>query len=287
MTHERAQRRASPGTTAVPASGSRANRATHQRQGPGILQLQRIVGNRAVQRRIEAALRGPDGPESGGADITDSRIDLVEVASVEGKPTLKQRKVTYKEQKKTAPDGLGATESRVTIEYAVDAETGEIRVGSIRPEYIVTIYTPYVSYGEFVRQFGPIIEKLWTEHGGDIMAFSQSREFLRFHYEPQTRRHEEMHVASRQLALRDQVPRYLKYMRDNGFFTAGVSKFEDQTHFYLKVGWDERVEEIVSHEQIYFLDAQTMVEEYRQRASEEEAPESGAGGWRDFLSQFQ
>jgi hypothetical protein len=238
-----------------------------------MLQLQRMVGNRAVQRRVEAALRRLDGPDSGGVDKTDSRVELKEVASVEGKPALKERKVTYKEAKPASPGDLGATESKVTIEYAVDAATGEIRVGAIRPEYTITIYTPYVSYGAFIREFGPIIEKLWEDYGGDIRAFSESPEFLGFHYEPQTMRHEQMHVSSRQLALRDMVPDYLDYTNRMGYFSKGVGDFLHQTGQYFRTRWNERVEEIVTHEDIYYLDAVTMVEEYRQRMSEEEEPE--------------
>ncbi len=271
MRRQRAPRQASPEPRQRAAATSSGVRNAVQRQAHDILKLQRAVGNQAVQRRFEAR-RGPEEAASDGTDIVDSRVDLVRVDSVEGKPSLKERKVTYKDAKSAANTSLGTAESKLTIEYAVDAETGEIRVGAMRPEYIITIYTPYVASGEFVRKFGPIMETLWDEHGGDVMAFSQSNAVRGFNYEPQTRRHEEMHVASRQLALRDQVPRYLKYMRDNGFFGAGVSKFEEQTHFYLKVGWDERVKEIVTHDRIYFIDAQTMVEEYRQRASEEEDP---------------
>lgn len=228
--------------------------------------------------------RGPDC----GVEIVDSRVDLVEVASVEGKPTLKERKVTYKEEKGAANTGLGATESKVTIEYAVDPVSGEIRVGAIRPEYIITIYTPYVSREDFVSKFGPIMDLLWETHKGDIMSFSQSSEVRGFNYEPQTKRHEEMHVASRQLALRDIVPQYVGYMKRTGYLTKGVGTFLHQTNQYFKVGWDDRVEEIVKHEWIYYLDAAAMVEEYRQRMSEEEQPEEeseGLGGLFKKLGQ--
>jgi hypothetical protein len=232
-----------------------------------LVQLQRIVGNQAVQRRIESERPSAAATESGG-DIVDTRIELQRVDSVPPKPVLKERKVTYKEEKSAANTSLGTAESKLTIEYAVD-EKGRISVGALRPEYIITIYTPYVSSEDFVSKFGPIMDKLWDEHDGNMQSFSESADVRNFNYEPQTRRHEEMHVASRQLALRDRVPDYLGFLNDNGLLDGSVTKFIEKTHFYWKVAWDERVKEIITHEQIYYLDV-AMVEEYRQRASEAE-----------------
>ncbi len=275
----RTRRHATEGRTGGPGALAPAASATPAGATPAprnaILQLQHTIGNRAVQRQIEAALAREGRGPGGGVDIVDTRVELVEVA-VASKPSLKERKVTYKEEKETPTSSLGTTESKLTIEYAVDAETGAISIGAIRPEYVITISTPYIGREDFVRKFGPIMEKLWDQYDGDIMAFSKSADVRNFHYEPQTKRHEEMHVTSRQLALRDIVPDYLGYMRREGFLDAGVSKFKDQTHFYLKTAWDEKVEKIVSHEQIYYLDAVTMVEEYRQRMSEEEAEDPWA-----------
>ena len=270
MTRQRAPRQASPDSRPSATVTSSGVRSAVQRQAHDILKLQRAVGNQAVQRRFEAR-RGPDAAGDGGVDIVDSRVDLVRVDSVEGKPSLKQRKVTYKEEKKSVTTGVGATQSNLTIEYALD-ESGEVRVGAIRPEYVITIYTPTVTRERFVREFGPIMDKLWTECDGDVMAFSKLSAVQRFNYEPQTKRHEEMHVASRQLALRDKVPDYLGYMKKEGLFSKGVATFVHQTNLYFRSAWDARVEEIVAHEQIYFIDAMAMVEEYRARASEEEDP---------------
>jgi len=275
---QRMNRRPGDAASAAPAPG-----VTQGSRHP-LLQLQRTVGNQAVLRHIEAK-GGPAPAADGVGDIVDSRIELERVDSVPAKPVLKERKVTYKEAKSAANTSLGTTESKLTIEYAVD-ETGRISIGAIRPEYVITIYTPYVSREEFVPKFGPIMEKLWDEHDGNMQSFSESADVRNFNYEPQTKRHEEMHVASRQLALRDLVRKYLDFLGDNGLLTGSVTAFTEKTHFYWKVAWDERVKEIVTHDQIYYLDAVTMVEEYRQRASEvEEKKESG--GWQEFLSKFQ
>ena len=265
------------------ASASSPNRAVGEAPRNPILELQRTVGNRAVGRTLES-LRRARGPIRRESDIVDSRIDMAAVAEVPAKPVLRERKVTYKEAKSTAITSIGTAASNLTIEYSVD-DTGRISVGALQPEYVITIFTPYISYSEFVPKFGPIMETLWDKHGGNMQSFSESAAVRGFNYEPQTRRHEEMHVNSRQLALRDKLPEYLSFLRDNKLLTSGVSKFIEKSHFYWKVAWDERVEEIIAHEQIYYLDAVQMVEEYRHRAPDEDPEETG--GWAGFLKQFQ
>jgi len=196
------------------------------------------------------------------------------VSAVEGRPVIKEKSVTYEEEKKTTTTGFGATESKVSIDYAVDPETGAVTVGALRPEYIVTTYTPAVQPGEFVREFGPIMETLWDKFDGNMQAFSESYAVRNFNYAPQTLRHENMHVAVRQLALKDLLPEYLGYLKRTKAL-ASVREFLNATDMYMRVAWNERCEKIMPHERIHYLDAVTMVEEYRQRAAEEEEKPKG------------
>lgn len=256
----------------IPAPAARDHR-------PGLLHLQQTVGNQAVRRSIE----GRGGIIRRAPGSLDSRVDPVEVTAADATPVVKERKVSYEEARKGANDPFGATESNVRIEYSVD-DTGAVTVGALRPEYVVTLYTPVIQSDEFVEKFGPIAGLLWDRHGGNMAEWAQSSEVANFNYGPQTLRHENMHVAARQLALRDILPGYLGFLKRTGA-RSSVSQFLEKTDLYFRVAWNERAEQIAPHERIHYLDAVTMLEEYRQRAATEpKKPKDALDYVKDFFA---
>ncbi|MGH2610214.1 MAG: hypothetical protein ACRDHF_14125, partial [Tepidiformaceae bacterium] len=71
-TRGHAAQRERTATAATPAA-STATPATQSRNT--ILELQRTIGNRAVQRRIEALMARETRGPGGGVDIVDTRVE--------------------------------------------------------------------------------------------------------------------------------------------------------------------------------------------------------------------
>jgi hypothetical protein len=258
-------------------------------QGNALLHWQRKIGNQAVQRHLNhlpgvtpANLQrnaSPTSPistaakpnllqRSWGDEKLDSRIEPESVSEVSAGCGVTKRKVTKETKKKGASDPFGSTSSKLLIEYAVD-ESGNVMLGCLKPEFAITIFSPYITSDEFVEKFTPLMERLWDKYEGNIQAFSEDRDVQNFNYYDQTMRHEEMHVGARMLAIYDLLPGYKQFLKDTDGLKKGEAHFLDMTDRYWASAWDEQAENVTPHERIHYLDARLMVEEYQQRAGTE------------------
>jgi hypothetical protein len=257
-----------------------------------ILYLQQTIGNQAVQRYLDgltpvgsaqpslqralaspaitvaAADPGALLQRSWGNEKLDSRVESQKVDEATEGCGVKKRKVEYNTQKKGPINPYGATASKLLIDYAVD-DAGKVTLGCLRPEFIITIYSPYVTSDEFVEKFSPLMEMLWEKYEGDIDAFGKDSKVENFNYYDQTLRHEEMHVNARNLAVIDLLPQFKRFLKDSGGLEKGEAYFLDRVDFFWAAGWDDETEKKISHERIHELDARNMVEEYQRRAGTE------------------
>ena len=256
-----------------------------------ILYLQQTIGNQAVQRYLgdlsparsaELTLqRASASPptisvaahpsmlqRSWGSEKLDSRVEPKKIDAVTAGCGVKKRTVEYQTGKKGPIDPFGSTESKLTIEYAVD-DAGQITLGCLRPQFVVTIFSPYVTSDEFVEEFSPLMDMLWEKYDGDIDAFGKDPKVGNFNYYDQTMRHEEMHVNARNLAVIDLLPQFKRFLKDTDALKKGETYFLEKVDFFWAAGWDDETEKKISHERIHELDARNMVEEYQRRAGTE------------------
>ena len=267
----RLQRRVSNLSPADPATRVRPHGITRMQQTVGNQHMLRAVNyvrlNNAESSRQLPAVRGisthKDTVLQRAEHDLEPRVDVENVGSV-STSKVEQRKVEFKEDERKTGDPFGSTESHVTVEYAVD-ESGHITLGNLRPNYVVTIYTPYITHDEFIEKFTPLMEKLWDKYDGDIEAFSNDMEVRNFHYYDQTMRHEMKHVSARQLALYDALPQYKRFLKSMDALNKGEDFFKEQSDYYWRVAWNEGAENVITHERIHYLDALQMVREYQQR----------------------
>jgi hypothetical protein len=258
------------------------------------MRMHQTMGNQAVMRAVNyVRLNDPASSQqlppvrgiASGVQRTliqreehdlEPRVDIENVGTA-GEMKVEPRKVEIQEKDQKTGDPFGSTASHVTIEYAVD-ESGQVSVGSLRPNYTITIYTPYITSDEFIEKFTPLMQKLWEKYDGDIAAFSEDTEVRNFHYYDQTLRHEMQHVGARQLALYDALKQYKHYLKDSGGLTKGEDVFKEKTDYYWRVAWNEGAEKVIPHERIHYLDALQMVREYQQRGPDVESP-----GWMQWI----
>ena len=265
------------------------SKATHTRNS-NILYLQQTIGNQAVQRYLgnstplastEPTLqRAPASPaisagahvpmiqRSWGSEKLDSRVEPQKQDAVTAGCGVKKRKVEYKTDKKGATDPYGSTQSKLLIDYAVD-EADQITLGCLRPQFVVTIFSPYVTSENFVEEFSPLMDMLWEKYDGDIDAFGKDPKVANFNYYDQTMRHEEMHVNARNLAVIDLLPQFKRFLKDTDALKKGETYFLEKVDFFWAAGWDDETEKKISHERIHELDARNMVEEFQRRVGTE------------------
>lgn len=263
-------------TTPTPAS-----------QNGTMLHWQRQIGNQAVQRHLDqlpgmipdTVQRTPSNQISRSteqgtlqrdwdSDQLDSRIEPTSVGDTSGGCTVKKRTVDYITAPQPERGSYGSTASKLVVEYAVD-DTGNITLGSLRPEFTVTIYTPFITSDDFVEAFTPLMEKFWDTYEGDMAKFSEDHDVGNFNYYDQTLRHEEKHVSARNLAVIDLVPQFKQFMKDSGALTKGEENFKERASYFWKSGWDEMTEAKITHKRIHELDARNMVDEYQRRVGTE------------------
>lgn len=262
-----------------------------------LLYLQRTIGNQAVQRYLNRPIDAANlqvTPQKGAGTMLqrsweseqlDSRVEAKAVSEVSAQCGLQKRKITYQTKDKKPTDPLGSTASHLTIEYAVDAETGQVTLGCMQPEYTITIFKPYVTSDNFVEKFTPLMEKYWNKYDGDMQKFSEDHAVGNFNYYDQTLRHEQKHADSRNLALMDLMPQYKRFLKDFDGLTKGEAHFIDLTNRYWKTAWDEGAENTIKHERIHYLDAVEMVEEYQRRVGDEPPTKSWGEQVNDTINE--
>lgn len=259
---------------AKPASSLAVSSSSRQ-----LLHLQRTIGNQALQRYLATPAQTANATpmisrapvlqarlqRSWGDEKLDSRIEPQKTGDADGACSVAKRKVTVQTKKKGATNPYGSTASKLYIDYSV-SDDDRVTLGCLRPEFVITMYSPYITSENFVEEFTPLMEKLWDKYDGDIQAFSEDHAVRNFNYYDQTMRHEQMHVGARMMAIYDLLPRYKQFLKDTDGLKKGEAHFLEMTDRFWASGWDDEAETITPHERIHYLDARIMVEEYRSRA---------------------
>lgn len=295
---------------AVPAKASTVARRPVMpaaSQGDALLHWQRKIGNQAVQRNL-SKLPGVTPPATlqrntpiaptisttnkpgllqrgWGDEKLDARIEPKAVGEAKADCGVAKRKVTKLHKERGATDPFGSTESKLIVEYTVD-ESDHVTLGCLRPEFTITIFTPFITSDEFIEKFTPLMQKLWDKYKGNIQTFSEDRDVRNFNYYDQTMRHEEMHVGARMLAIYDLLPRYKRFLKDTDGLKKGEAHFLDMTDRFWASGWDEQAEIVTPHERIHYLDARLMVEEYQHRAGTERPKRTATEKLWDIAKSF-
>src|SRR5690606_25667174 len=119
-----------------------------------ILRLQRTIGNQALQRYLNTPTattpivsRVPSHPllqRGKGDEKLDSRVEAQKTDDASMSCGVAKRKVVKQEKKRGPTDPFGSTASKLYIDYSVD-EDDKVTLSCLRPEFVITIFTPYIT----------------------------------------------------------------------------------------------------------------------------------------------